>query len=247
MFLIFLKNLWRGNQLHNIDQGVRWLREEEKIFLLTFLALRGALDKPIKISLRDIARNLGLSPQSISRRLEVLEKEGLINRSISGRGQLITLSSSGIQKILSFYNTLSTVLKPVKDTILVLKGRVFTGLGEGAFYMSRPEYRKQFIRTLGYAPYPGTLNIRLESSSIKYRKVLERLEGIKINPFANRSRKYGGGKLFKVRINGEVEGALIIPERTHYGPDVIEVIAPINLREFLKLKDGDWVTVYVHL
>jgi len=35
--------------------------------------------------------------------------------------------------------------------------------------------------------------------------------------------------------------------RSHYGEDVIEILAPVNLREKLKLKDGDTVRIrFIH-
>jgi len=37
----------------------------------------------------------------------------------------------------------------------------------------------------------------------------------------------------------------MIPERTHYPEDIIEIISPNNLREKLKLKDGSKITVLV--
>ncbi len=36
-------------------------------------------------------------------------------------------------------------------------------------------------------------------------------------------------------------------ERTHHGPDVIEVISPYKLRDRLGLKDGDDIEVLVTL
>jgi len=38
-----------------------------------------------------------------------------------------------------------------------------------------------------------------------------------------------------------VDGAVIIPEVGGYPDNVLEVIAPINLRERFRLKDGDYV------
>ena len=53
-------------------------------------------------------------------------------------------------------------------------------------------------------------------------------------------------KAFRCRIDG-VDGAVIMPKRTHYSKDVLEVIAPVSLRERLGLKDGDEVEVEVLL
>ncbi|MEM1537956.1 MAG: DUF120 domain-containing protein [Candidatus Nezhaarchaeales archaeon] len=47
--------------------------------------------------------------------------------------------------------------------VLTLEGEVFTGLGEGAFYVTREGYRSQFIEKLDFDPFPGTLNLRIKS------------------------------------------------------------------------------------
>jgi riboflavin kinase len=43
-----------------------------------------------------------------------------------------------------------------------------------------------------------------------------------------------------------LEGTVILLERTHYDDSVLEVIAPINIREELKLKDGDNISVLIY-
>ena len=128
---------------------------------------------------------------------------------------------------------------------MVLRGKVFTGFGEGAYYVSLPGYRRQFVERLGFEPYPGTLNLRLDRESLRLRRKLELMEGIVIDGFTHGGRRYGAVKCFRARVEGRVRGAVLLIERTHYGPDVLEVIAPVNLREALGLRDGDWVSVSV--
>jgi riboflavin kinase len=47
-----------------------------------------------------------------------------------------------------------------------------------------------------------------------------------------------------VLING-VPGAVVIPDRTHYPKDLLEIVSPVKLRDELKLKDGDGVCIVV--
>ena len=42
-------------------------------------------------------------------------------------------------------------------------------------------------------------------------------------------------------MNGEIEGALIVAERTGYDLSVVEIIAPMSLREHFRLEDGNLV------
>ena len=55
-----------------------------------------------------------------------------------------------------------------------LAGRVFTGQGEGKKYVSLSWVKHQIKEKLGFDPYPGTLNLRLDEENAKHRVVLER-------------------------------------------------------------------------
>ena len=46
---------------------------------------------------------------------------------------------------------------------ITLKGTLITGLGTGKLFMEKEGYKKAFQKSLGYAPWPGTFNIQLNS------------------------------------------------------------------------------------
>jgi riboflavin kinase len=122
---------------------------------------------------------------------------------------------------------------------VTLEGVVFTGLGEGAYYISKERYRKQFIEKLGFEPYPGTLNLKLTTDyDVKTRSELETYPGIEVEGFKNEDRTFGSVKCYPVIMENKVKGALILALRSHYDASVVEVIAPVFLRKHLKLKDG---------
>ena len=123
---------------------------------------------------------------------------------------------------------------------------MFTGLGEGAYYISNEVYRKQFIEKLGFDPYPGTLNIKLTSDyDVDSRKELEAYPAIEIEGFKNADRTFGLVKCYPVMIENKVKGALILALRSHYDVTVLEIIAPVCLRKYLNLKDGHKLKVEV--
>jgi len=126
-----------------------------------------------------------------------------------------------------------------------LKGRVFSGFGEGGFYVTLEHYRKQFKEKLGFDPYPGTLNLRLDADSMKAKKTLAAKNGIRIEPYSDGQKCYCGAKCFMVLIEGKIRGAIVMPEVTRYGDDVVELLAPVYLRSALKLRDSDQVTVEI--
>ncbi|MDA4128539.1 MAG: CTP-dependent riboflavin kinase [Thaumarchaeota archaeon] len=121
------------------------------------------------------------------------------------------------------------------------RGRVFTGVGKGAYYVGNPGYKQSFLEKLGYVPFPGTLNLKLESSEdIERRKQLRLRPGIRIGGFE------AGGETFSALncFNGTMKGVrvtLLIIDITHYDDTVMELISPAYLRRELSLKDGDVV------
>ncbi|MFQ5951322.1 MAG: DUF120 domain-containing protein, partial [Candidatus Geothermarchaeales archaeon] len=128
------------------------------------------------------------------------------------------------------------------------EGELFIGFGEGAYYMSKRPYRRQFYKLLGFDPYPGTLNLRLRDRSHRRKNIrLRSLKGIHIYGFDDEERSYGGLDSFRATIQDRIEGAVIIPVRSAYGNDTSELIAPMYLREELDLEDGDTVRYKVHL
>lgn len=215
-------------------------------FALLHLAKLGALRKGIFINTFELAKELGTSQQTASRRILELEAKGYIKRGVGRRGQTIVITEKGIQQLMAVYAILHTSLSEALRSV-VITGEVFTGFGEGAYYVSLNEYRTQIIEKLGFDPYPGTLNLKLtDPSDIYFRDVLNHRAGILIKGFSNGKRTYGSVKAFKAKIRN-ISAAVLLIERTHYGRDVLEVIAPVNLRQALNLKDGDKVSVEVCL
>jgi len=213
--------------------------------ILLYLAERGAFAEPLETSTVRLAKELEISQQSASRLLIELEEDGFIAREDFGRVRRIRLTENAFETLLEMHTHLKGILE--RPTELRLEGRVFTGLGEGAYYIQIPYYLMEFEKKLGFKPYPGTLNLRLfRKDDLLKRMILERVADIVIKGFRDGRRAYGGARCIRAELNGE-DVALIFIERTHYSKDVLEVIAPICLREKLKLSDGDRVVVKVKL
>lgn len=215
--------------------------------LVYHLAIKGAAQHPVALTTINLGKELGVSQQTASRLLRQLEKLNLIKREAFKRGQYVTLTDKGLELLSQVYVGLQKVFGEVPE-ILTLEGEVFTGLGEGAFYVTRQGYRDQFIEKLGFDPFPGTLNLRIKSvNGVNTRRLLEHYRGIEIKGFSDGLRTYGPVKCFKAVINGRLDGALLLIKRSHYGLDVAEVISPYNLRKELNLRDGDLVHVQVRV
>ena len=121
-------------------------------------------------------------------------------------------------------------------------GTVFAGSGRGGYYVGHPEYVKRFKELLGYAPFPGTLNVKLDSEEdIRERRRLRlRGEGLRIEEFHIAGERFSSVNCFKGRLENETI-ALLIVAITDYDDSVLELISPVYLREKLRLKDGSAV------
>jgi riboflavin kinase len=121
-----------------------------------------------------------------------------------------------------------------------VKGEIFSGRGEGAKFMELAWVKEQMEEKLGFTLFPGTLNVKLTTNSVKMGKLLKKRAGVEILPASG----YCRGRLFKAKLNG-VECAVIVPEVVGYPENIVEVVAPVNLREKLCLLDGSRVEVEV--
>jgi len=215
-------------------------------FALYKLAEMGASRRTVKVSTEYLAEKMGLSQQTASRHLIQLERMGWIKRTITPDGCLVKITDGGRDELKRLYSGLHQIFEAAYPPSITLEGVLFSGLGEGAYYISKDGYRKQFIEKLGFDPYPGTLNLKLTTDyDMKTRAELENYPAIELQGFKNEARSFGGVKCYPAIINNKVKGAVISAMRTHYDTSVLEVIAPAFLRGSLKLKDGNKVKVEI--
>ena len=220
--------------------------EWQHLRTLLKLAEMGAHRRTAKISTEYLAGKLGISQQTASRHLIELERKKWIQRTITPEGSLIKIAEAGRKKIQQLYSNLRFLIEATYPPSVTLEGTVFTGLGEGAYYISKDIYRKQFIEKLGFDPYPGTLNLKLTTDyDLKTRTELETYPAIEIEGFKNENRTFGVVKCYPAMIDNKAKGALVLALRSHYDTSVLEVIASVCLRKQLSLKDGLKVKVEV--
>ncbi|HIJ07813.1 TPA: DUF120 domain-containing protein [Candidatus Bathyarchaeota archaeon] len=216
------------------------------LFTLIKLAEMGALKRTAKISTDYLAEKMEISQQTASRYLIDLEKKGWINRTTTPEGSLIRIQEAGIVELQKLDSSLRILLEAAYPPSVIMEGIVFTGLGEGAYYISKEHYRQQFVEKLGFDPYPGTLNLKLSTDyDLKTRAELEAYPAIEIQGFRNEDRTFGTVKSYPARIGNKVKGALIFALRSHYDRSVLEIVSPVNLRKHLNLKDGQKLRVEV--
>ncbi len=211
--------------------------KEENFGLVLLLVKKAGLFGRTIASTSQLAELTGFSQQSISRKLRELEKEGLILRKVSNLGTEIALTKKAVSELKSFYLELDELFSEKEFS---LSGKVLDGLGEGKYYTSLPNYKKQFTKILGDNFFPGTLNIEV---NLNEKNVLTSAEPIIITGFKTKSRSFGAIKAWKCLINKKVECIAILPERTNHKENILEVVSIFNLRKKLNIKTGSVVEV----
>jgi riboflavin kinase len=219
----------------------------QHLITLTELLSKGARHNYITITTGNLGKKIGKSQQAASKHLLELEQGGLVVRVTAGRKVSVKLTQKGFEQISEIYNLLKTSLQATPQTIDV-NGVLVAGMGEGKYYMSLKGYTKQFRDKIGYVPFPGTLNVKLDKKEqIESLRQLSNLDGTKIDGFSDGKRTYGWVKCFSCRINGKVDAQLILLERTHHDLSTIEIISKTEIRKKLGLKNGSAISVRVSI
>ncbi len=233
----------QGQSTYSIHPTYEIMVAPEDLECLKMIALQGGLNGPVFLNSQSLGSELGISPQTASRRLKALESQSLITRLIQAEGQQVTISAEGEsllrQEYCDYYKLFGG-----QNRMVTLPGVIESGLGEGAYYMSLQPYADQFVTILGFRPFPGTLNIRLSSGAVQRRKRLGLAGWQRVNGFQSEGRTFGEVKVLPCMIR-DVPCGIVVPGRSHYPDEMIEVIAPVGLRKAFSLADGDEISVEI--
>jgi riboflavin kinase len=124
--------------------------------------------------------------------------------------------------------------------MMILKGSVIAGFGEGAYFTNKDAYKKEFKKILGYEPWPGTLNLKVGS-----KISLAGLKPIIIKGFREDETTFGNLDCYKCSIvgNKDIVLHLVVPKINKHENNIIELISQNNLRKTLSLKDKDIISI----
>ncbi len=205
--------------------------------MLAFISKSGLIES----STKEIAERTQLSQQSVSRYLIMLEEKGYVVRKRIKNGEEILLTEKSFNEFKREKNELEFIIK--KGEYIEVEGTVFSGMGEGSYYMSRERYVEGVMKYLGFRPYPGTLNVKIDEDYSFLTLIIPSISGFHVEPFEEGGRKFGGIRLLRAEL-GEESCGIVIPERTHYN-GVLEIISKIKLREKLVIRDNDRIKVKI--
>ena len=219
----------------------------QHLLTIIYLLSKGAKHNFVTITTSSLGRHIKKSQQAASKHLLELENNQFIQRMIDGRNISVKVTPKGYSEMVKLSTMLQQSLDP-STSYIELRGTLVSGMGEGAYYMSLSGYTKQFKSKIGYVPFPGTLNVHLDKKVYQDTiKQFEEMDGITIKGFSDGKRSYGWVKCFNAKLNHSIECQLILLERTHHDPSIIELISRECIRKSGKLKDGSKVTVKIPL
>lgn len=217
----------------------------DKLAALKLVALEGGLAGEAKVSCAGLADRLDASTQTASRRLQRLEEAEMIERDIVSDGQWVEITNSGEGTLRAEFTDYQQLFEGEPD--VTLTGQVTSGMGEGRHYITLSGYMRQFRDRLGYEPFPGTLNVELDSEGTRLRGTLSALDAVAIDGWEDEDRTFGPATCYPVRVVTEEESYetahAIVPKRTHHDQSQMELIAPDRLRDVLDLEDDQQIDV----
>lgn len=230
--------------------------------ILAHLLSIGGKNNYLEITSGQMSRIINRSQQTASKVLIDLERENLIERIKNNKKFGIKLTEEGYETLQEIYEMLKKSMDNSNNKLILFKGKIVTGMGEGAYYMSLEGYKKQFHEKLGYEPFPGTLNVKLEDKHFMIsRRDLIKHPSIHIEGFKNSDRTFGWVKCYAATIiqdsnvseglNSNVNEIkerdvhVLLLERTHHDNSLIEVIGPQSIKEISNLKNGDDVIISI--
>lgn len=122
---------------------------------------------------------------------------------------------------------------------MIINGVVVSGTRKGSYFLSQKFYSDRFREVLGFKPYPGTLNIKV--NGIDLENIISITESEL--DIIHGSEGFGDVKYIEASLNSRIDGALVLPVKTEHPTEILEFIAKNNIREELNLSDGDSVNL----
>src|ERR1700686_3971936 len=163
------------------DRPRRERLKADELQILKLLAQAGGDHAPVVLTSGEVGEKLGIRQQSADRHLMALAADGFIERTLAARRQRLTLTPAALEVLRKEYHGYRRIFEgPAK---VRFTGHIASGLGEGRYYLSQPGYVVQFTERLGYTPYPGTLNVRVDPPDLLRVSAVKNWNGVRIDGF----------------------------------------------------------------
>lgn len=132
--------------------------------------------------------------------------------------------------------------KARKNRHMKITGTVVSGVGESASFLAIPWVNDRITEHVRFSPYRGTLNLQLPDATVQKR--LKRQGTEKILPEED---GFCEALVFRGTAAGRFPCGVILPLVPGYPGNVLEIVAPVHLKESLQMKDGDGIEIEIYL
>ncbi len=129
-----------------------------------------------------------------------------------------------------------------KKKRIKVTGAVVSGVGESASFLAIPWVNNQITRMVRFSPYSGTLNVDVADATIQKR--LKSHGTAKILP---EEKGFCEALIFRGRIAGRYPCGVVLPLVPGYPTSMLEIVAPVHLKDALGMQDGDGIEVEIYL
>jgi CTP-dependent riboflavin kinase len=129
-----------------------------------------------------------------------------------------------------------------------MTGIIFSDLGQASSFMALDWVQASIKQCLGFSPYPATLNVRPNTGEDAklWRQARDGMRALALPPLDG---GFCSARLYPVEIfagvsaKDKIQAAVLVPEVKNYPSDKIEIIAPMRLKDYLGVSDGDMLTL----
>ena len=125
---------------------------------------------------------------------------------------------------------------------LKVTGPVVSGLGVSASFLSLQWVNDQIVEKLSFSPYCGTLNVDIGDSTIQ--KKLKEHAKKRIIPV---EKEFCEALIFDAMITGGYRCGVILPLVPNYPGNILEIVAPVHLKQALAINDGAKIEVEIYI
>ena len=124
-----------------------------------------------------------------------------------------------------------------------ISGKLIQGAQKAAFFTGLSWVQQQCLEKIGFVPFPGTLNLEIKRSDVELLKNISDRFWEELIP---EDETFCSAKILPIVIK-DIKGAVILLEKAVniHGSPVIEILAPVKLRQVLGLNDGDMVDIRI--
>jgi riboflavin kinase len=128
-----------------------------------------------------------------------------------------------------------------KRRVIRARGKIIKGVGESGSFLTIDWVAEGLKKCFSFSPFPGTLNLEIPEDVQKDLRLAgkERLAALQ--------EGFCDAFLFRAVLEESVACGVVLPLVENYPGLLLEIVAPVHLKETLELKEGDELTVEIEI